>query len=515
MFGLWLVATGLNLFKPFHIDDTFHLEAAKWIERNPFRPMSGIITWNNDAEYIYQYNQPPLYFYLIATIGHFFGYGELQLHLFQSVFTGLAIFVFFKLANLIISPRKALLLTVLFAINPAFLINQNIMVDVPLLSLHLLFVYILLRSGISNEIVRYLLAAFILSIALLIKYTSLPLLILLLLVPILKGQLKYAWFILLPVCILAGWSLCNYMEYGGKHILNRKVHEHTFRDLIRQPLVFTLCLGSIATFVLALVPGKKKTEIVSIAGSAAILILVIVAAIITDKQNVVQWSLWLLFGLNGVMILVFTFRKLIWVSAQYYLKREGLNEFILVLWFLLLVGFIVFFSPFMATRHVLLCLPPLMLLCAENLKRIRLSAVSIAFFIGLGLAVSDVAYAKVYQTQAAVLRKQLPAKAKVWTAGNWGWQWYSKKAGMIQLDSLSQSELKAGDYYVVPSNISRQQVAPKLKLIEVRQQVVPGSMATYFYTANYASMYISNFRKTPWTLSDAPIDTFTIYRVQP
>src|SRR5690242_21117055 len=83
---LWMFATGLNLTKPYHIDDTAHLQIAQWITREPWRPMSGQINWYQDTEPIHVLNQPHLYFYLLAGWGALWGFGEVTMHLLQSFF---------------------------------------------------------------------------------------------------------------------------------------------------------------------------------------------------------------------------------------------------------------------------------------------------------------------------------------------------------------------------------------------------------------------------------------------
>ncbi|RLD93697.1 MAG: hypothetical protein DRJ29_08040 [Bacteroidetes bacterium] len=45
---LWIGLTAINLNKAFHIDDSFHLEAAAYLSVNPTSPMSGLINWGND-----------------------------------------------------------------------------------------------------------------------------------------------------------------------------------------------------------------------------------------------------------------------------------------------------------------------------------------------------------------------------------------------------------------------------------------------------------------------------------
>ena len=63
---IWLIATLFNLNKAYHIDDAFHLEAAAHIVKNPLRPMSGFINWDDVPKPMYEHNQPPLLFYIIS-----------------------------------------------------------------------------------------------------------------------------------------------------------------------------------------------------------------------------------------------------------------------------------------------------------------------------------------------------------------------------------------------------------------------------------------------------------------
>jgi hypothetical protein len=88
---LWIFATAINFNKAFHVDDTVHLEIAKWIISNPLHPMLGAINWSQNTAPFHQLNQPHLYFYLLAVFGWLFGFSELATHLFQSFFTLLKI----------------------------------------------------------------------------------------------------------------------------------------------------------------------------------------------------------------------------------------------------------------------------------------------------------------------------------------------------------------------------------------------------------------------------------------
>ena len=50
----------------------FHLEAAQHIQENPIHPMSGFVNWKDSPQPLSSFNQPPLFFYLIAITGKMF-----------------------------------------------------------------------------------------------------------------------------------------------------------------------------------------------------------------------------------------------------------------------------------------------------------------------------------------------------------------------------------------------------------------------------------------------------------
>jgi 4-amino-4-deoxy-L-arabinose transferase-like glycosyltransferase len=170
---IWGLATAIDLDKPFHVDDAFHLEMAQWIERHPLEPMSGRINWGSGLVPMHTANQPPGFFYLMAFTGHFFGYTPVAMHALRSLFSLLAIVCFFRLARWR-CPRQALPLTALLAWGPAFLVNQGVMLDVPLLAFHLLFFDLLLVPRSVSPTWRHALAGLVLSAALFIKFTTLP-----------------------------------------------------------------------------------------------------------------------------------------------------------------------------------------------------------------------------------------------------------------------------------------------------------------------------------------------------
>ena len=138
LIALWAIVTAYNLFKPYHIDDTAYLEIARWISAHPLHPMQGLLNWNDFYEPIYNLNQPHLYFYLLALWGGAFGYSEPAMHALQSLSALACILLFHRLARVLVGPL-ALWATAIVVLGPAFIVEQNLMVDVPLLATWLAF----------------------------------------------------------------------------------------------------------------------------------------------------------------------------------------------------------------------------------------------------------------------------------------------------------------------------------------------------------------------------------------
>ena len=219
---LWVAVTAYNLAKPFHIDDTAHLEIARWIMAHPLHPMSGMLNWSGVDRPIHDTNQPHLYFYLLAGWASVFGFSEIALHAFQSLFALACVVLFHRLARHF-CPGAALWTTAMLILGPAFVVEQNLMVDVPLLACWLLFFdAILLRRAGRSPTTRYLLAALACSAAELVKYSSLTLLPVLVVSLVLERRWRQAWTTLVPVATLVAWSAFNVWDYGGIHVLTRQ-----------------------------------------------------------------------------------------------------------------------------------------------------------------------------------------------------------------------------------------------------------------------------------------------------
>ena len=103
----WLVATLLNVTKAVHMDDSTYLILARHILEDPLHPMSATLSLSGEMWPASSINQPPLLLYGFSAVMAIFGESEVALHLFLSLFSGLAIFLFYDLGRRL-CPRSAL-----------------------------------------------------------------------------------------------------------------------------------------------------------------------------------------------------------------------------------------------------------------------------------------------------------------------------------------------------------------------------------------------------------------------
>lgn len=508
---VWVSLTAINLNKAFHIDDTFHLEAAGHLLAHPARPMSGLINWKDVPTPMYTHNQPPLFFFLIALGIRIFGEAEAPLHLLFSLWTLLALFLFQQLTRRF-SASGADTVFLLFACSPATVVNQNLMTDMPLLACLLGSFLFLIRATATRLWFDYSAAACCLGLGLLIKYSMLPLLVVLALVMLVHRDAKKLAVLAIPAGLLLLWSWWNFWEYGSCHLTDRpKSFVH-----INKLWGFLACLGSMATFLPALIDGIMPRKWFR-TWVYFFLLLFVVSAILCYNGVIPEdnHAFWLngSFWACGILAAVASATVLAGYGKAGWARFIVTPSFIAFLYLSALSLFIILFAPFNATRHILLILPFLLLFVQEYIGRasagMQRTAVIVTVALGLLLGVSDWVYADYYRKMAALA---LPEGKTVWTAGHWGWQWYARQNGM-QVYATGRSPVKAGDYFVYPARVSRQTFGEELKLIAVDSLWEEAGPATFFSGSYFASMYNSFAKKPAWRLSRSPLDTIFISRV--
>lgn len=510
---LWIILTLFNINKAYHIDDTFHLEAAEWIKSHPGQPMSGTVNWADDPTPLYTHNQPPLFFFTLALVSSVAGTHELWLHLYLSVFTLAALFLFYRIA-LLLNIRRKLTLLVLFASCPALVVNQNLMTDVPVLVLLLASVFFIIRAAKSKPSRNYLFAGLVLGIGLLIKYSVLPLVVAMLLIIILRKHYRYLWTIMIPIFLLVLWSFWNWYEFGSIHFLDRpkgEIHINRFWS-------FMACMGSVSAFSLVFIKGmfvgKRTGSLAVIFFSLLFLAPVPVFLLNLFSEEGFSMAINYLFIINGFLVYIGVFYLMVRDVKKGFMEFIVSPEFVVLLYAGALSLFIVLFAPFMATRHILLIVPFVLLFghrFFDNApKFINIIAISASVIMAVGLGAADYVYADYYRQMAKIEVNN--EGNNIWSLGHWGWQWYSKKAGM-QIYSTHHSEVKEGDFMVFPGNIPLQTLNEKTELELVEKSWKPAGYSRIVSVGNFGNMYSNSMKTPPWTFSAKPIDTIYVFRV--
>lgn len=509
LFLLWLAATAYNITKPYHIDDAAHLIIAQWIAAHPLHPMQGMLNWVGFPQPISATNQPHLYFYALAAWGSLFGFGEIAMHTLQSLFTGAAIWLMYRLARRL-APAHALFLTALLALNPAFFVEQNLMVDVPLLSLWLGFFLAVLER-------RFALAGLACTAAILVKYSSLCLFPILALAPLLARRPWALLNLATPLAAIAAWSCFNWWDYGGIHILgdfHGSLHgamrssttPNLLGFLIYRTLVcadaWMLTAGALCPFgIIALVQNDRLPRAAYPICAAGLLLLAALVALGIVPDHLSDTLLFAGFAINGLALLLVLRRP-----------RDA-DDIILLLWLIITTGFYITLSPFIAARHVLLILPPLTILAvraAPPEATARAFALGMSALLTLGLGLSDYRFAAFYRAQAAAIPAAFPGEPMV-AVGHWGWQYYAARHGMPQFNVAAPPPpgtllaVARQHGHQLPAGLSMQHL-----------QTISTDISGFnpFCTGRVDRFYISGVFTGPWSLSATCAQGIDIFRLR-
>ncbi len=541
--AIWIVAVAFDLGKAAHIDDTAYLEIAQVIATDPLHSMTHLMNWGDIATPIQEVNTPHLLFYAMALVLKLAPAHWVQaLHLLWVLFSGAAICLAYALARELSAPRP-LLWTALLCLGPAFLPAQNLMVDVPLLALWLGFFLLLARAEAEASAPRRRLAqaGLVLGAACLVKYTSVALLPLFSLAVLWRAGRRGLWLVLVPLAVLGAWSLLNWLDYGGVHLLSRSTSAAgggTLRGmgvLATRSALWVMALGAVTPFSLVFAPalardwaGRWLLAAAATIGAGTAL----VGRLALPHEAAVQSVLRGLFLANGVLVAGLALRgarQVPWGELRSGREPRG---WLLYGWAGGAALFIIFLSPFIAVRHVMLAMPALYLLIARGPDAAHLSrrtmtlALGLTAFVGATLAASDQSLAEVYRQQAPALAARFcSGGTRCVAVGHWGWQWYAARVGMAIYDQ-QRTVLAPGDRVIIPELPGKQQLAPAdaARLSLTADLAVPASPLTLVRTiatehsgpqGDRSGGYYYFWTSVPWTITDRPLDRFRVYDVGP
>jgi len=526
---LWCIVTAFNITKAVHIDDTAYLEIAQNICADPQHLLQEKLNWGNSAD-------PTCFFYhpiglscLFAAAIKLWGTSELIFHLILACFSGLAIVLFYRIANLYTS--MPLIATVLFCLSPAFLPSQNLMLDIPITALWITFFWFLMRQpGTHNDAAQLLWTAIMASAACMIKYTSLVLPIILTADILRKKQWKLLWVLVIPAGIIGIWSLLNINSYREVHLHTGTISPIDYIRIAKRQMDWIFGIGAITPFSLVALPYLKKHPVACVRSipwlSALSGICFFILSFKGLHHSLGHSLLGAVFFANGVLLILTLvqggIRKLQF-HATWPLCTCTCNrfEFLMALWVIGPMLFIVLFSHFMAIRHILLAVPPVVLLYCRYIaphatrKLLEIGVIG-TIILGCWISASDWEYADIYRRFAKEVVNEYPVSAQtIWYAGHWGWQWYAEKAGMRQYDTQA-SHLKKNALLIVPEYISTQSIDSSVIRTLRLERTFEKSGSVIMRLRSMEQMrgyYAFSILSLPWFFSSNPAERFFVYRV--
>lgn len=521
LLALWAAISLAGLWKAFHIDDTAHLLIAQWIAQHPLHPMSGPLNWEGIDEPIWRTNQPHLWFYVMAGWGRLFGWSEPAMHALTAL-AALASALLMRRLGQAVAPAQADWLAALFLAGPAVAVGGNVMVDVPLVGCWLAMgVALCAWPGEGRQHLRFGAAAAALAAALLIKYSSLCLLPVLWIALLWERRWRQLWAGLMPLAVLAAWSAFNWWDYGGIHLIGRAT-AGSGESAVRFAAGWTMVLGAITpaglVWAAALLPGRwRALPVAATALAVAGLYTGVAAGAVSDVQA--EWALWALFAANGGIAMLATApaawrvaTRLGWRVPDAETARLGY----LLLWLAGASMFYLLFTPFLAARHVLLVVPPVLLLGAWALgprltAGVKAFGLAAALLASLGTGIADARFAGFWRD--AVAQATPATGGRRFVNGAWGLQWYATRAGFTELD-VRRTDWRPGDWLLVGDGVARHKPehppARLERVLEVRQRRGPLELVC---TSQKARFYAAGVTFPPWTFARDCSERLRLYRV--
>ena len=453
------------LDKPFHVDDPFILQVTGNILANPLDPFAGVSAWFGSAIPIWQQaTNPPLWNYWLAPFAAASDYSEVVLHAAMIPFYLLLGWATLWLGHRFTRAPGSALWVLLFVMwSAGVVVSGNIMRDIPTAALATAAVALVVDGCDRDRRGRLIAGCLLAGLALLMKYSAVILVPLLALYPLLRGRPRQALWALLPLGLVALWSLHNAWVYGEVHILHILGRSYgpgsAWADnLCGVPVV----LGSLVYLMPVLmwrVALRHDGVLVWVLGGVAVTELL--TWLYLGEQLDAQYVFW---SMTGAALLVLCLGEGTRQALRFRDRDpEAVDSAFLIAWLCAPLLFSVLFAPFQAVRHFIPALPPLVILALRALEGRRKSGeamprvflalllaaqVSVAFIV----AAADTRHAGAYRDFADQARERWGSEARpTWYVGHWGWAFYGARAGLEAFYAEGPVP-QPGDRLVQPQN---------------------------------------------------------------
>ena len=463
--GLFILLTlGPFLNKAIHIDDPVFVWTAEQILKHPGDFSGFDKNWYGESQPMPIINwNPPATSYLLAGVMAVFGEREMALHAAMLLVAFAAAAGIFQLACMWC--ERPLLATFIAMSTPVFLVSATtLMCDVPMLAAWIWAVVFWERALKNGKAFHFLTAGLLAGLAVLTKYSALPLLPLLPILGLLRKR-NLGWWLLwliVPVAMIELYQFGTARLYGEGLISIAADCAAKFRFGVTSGWVNKIVIGTAyagGSLLPVLFFARRvwaKRELLMVGGLA----LAAAAATLwaTGAGSQFEWSFQLQMGL----LLAAGIHLLLLSAAELWRRRDAVS-LMLALWLGSGFVFAAVLNWTVSARSFLPLAPMAAILVVRGLKQNKSAAEKPAAFpwpLGISAAVSlliaaaDFSLAHSVRAAAHQLAADYqPSTNKLWFQGHCGFQFYLEKSGARPVD-FSRSVLAPGEIMILPSNNS-------------------------------------------------------------
>ncbi len=466
-----LVVTLANAVKPVVIDDTAYLAFAAHAAAHPLDPYGFELFWYDAPEPAMDILCPPVVPYWLALGVRLVGVEPVLLKLWLFPVAWLLAWAVRDLLRRFARGTEAVALP-LVVLSPAVLPMVNLMLDVPAAALALAALAAFARAADARSWKLAAGAGLLAALAMQSKYTALV-------APAVLGWygLTHRRFALTAVAVaaaaggfLAGEGLV-FLKYGKAHFFYHAGQQEAsaegwFADkfALVAPLVAHLGALGVGCAVYAQravgVPARLVAAgaVAWAVGAALVCMIPGTGAVLVGPVDHPKLTLpALVWRTAGTGVLLTALAAALALLTRWRKRRPvrwSADGWFVVGWVLLELAGYFAMTPFPAARRVIGVSLALGVLSARVVSRTRKTHPPrwvVPFGVGAGVLIAaldayDAFPEKVLAGRAAAV---VPAGARVWYSGHWGFQFYCERAGMVPL-AVGQSEPAAGDYLVLP-----------------------------------------------------------------
>lgn len=524
------------LDKAAHIDDPLFLWSAEQILRTPLNFYGFDVNWYGTAMPMAEVMQnPPLTSYYLALpmalSGGAEGTSDVLLHLAMLLPGIFFVLGMYRLSRLFC--RKGWLATMMAMLSPAVLLAAGgFMSETLLLPLWVWAVYFHIQGERQGRIVLTLVAACLVSFAVLVKFNALALILLLFAYSILHHfRLRPGLLaLLLPFVALLGYQWWTSALYGQGLLTSAMHYSVTTKSSIgsfglNNLLEGLAFLGGCIPACLVLLPvlWRSRGRFIALAAFIALFAILQLSGefcgVSFDSLEyggatyALQASLLMLLG---AAILA----TILHASIPRTLRREQLDlnkdNVFLTLWVLGQFVFVVFLNWTISARNMLPLVPPVCIFVAAALERRPKKAVEgnvapqkgvcfaslvLSGCLAFSLAWCDYRWANACRTAAfALIQNQDRLPQNVWFAGHWGFQYYMEQGRFRPLDHAS-SVVSMGDVLILPRKML-QRPLPVEYFTKVQELTLPGcGILSLQHEKGLAGFYSTVFGPLPYVFA--------------